>query len=345
MASIERTKSGKWSCRIYVGKKDGKNVYKRITADTRKEAERQAHIYLEEHPISRSGSDMTVKEAMEAYVEAKNEILSPSTIAGYKRIIAHRFVEIQNQPIAMITREELQAAVNKEAACRSPKSVSNAVCLLSAAFSMFKLDISGLTLPQKKKTEIVIPTDDELEKLTAASEKWGISLPVHLAAYMGMRRSEIAALDLEKDVNLDAKTLRINKAVVAGEKNVYITKGTKTTNSTRVLPIPSVVLPVIQKAIEEKQSSLTPGAIEGRFIKMKRAIGLNHITLHSLRHYFASTLVVMDVPDFYAMKLMGHSSDRMLKNVYQHVRQEYMDEITEKMDTFFSAKNKNMTTT
>lgn len=344
MASVEKTKSGKWSCRIYLGKKNGKDVYKRITADTRREAEHKAHVYLDEHPVNRSGSDMTVKEAMETYVEAKNEILSPSTIAGYKRIIAHRFIDIQNEPITMITREELQAAVNKEAASLSPKSVSNAVGLLTAAFSMFKIDITGLTLPQKKKTEIVIPTDDELEQIVTAAEEWGISLPVHLAAYMGMRRSEIAALDLEKDVNLEAKTLRINKAVVAGEGNAYITKGTKTTNSTRSLPIPSVVLPVIQKAVEEKQVSLTPGAIEGRFIKMKRAIGLEHITFHSLRHYFASTLVVMDVPDFYAMKLMGHSSDRMLKNVYQHVRQEYMDEISQKMDDFFAEKNKNMTT-
>ena len=94
MASTQKLPSGKWTCRVYVGMKDGKRVYKRITADTRREAEHKAHIYLEENTVNRSGSDMTVKEAMKAYIAAKSKVLSPSTIRGYWVIIRNRFQDI-----------------------------------------------------------------------------------------------------------------------------------------------------------------------------------------------------------------------------------------------------------
>ena len=178
-----------------------------------------------------------------------------------------------------------------------------------------------------------------MSSLCSSAPEWDISLPVYLAAYMGMRRSEICAIDLSKDVDLNAKTIRINKAMVINQNNEKVIKGTKTTNSTRTLPIPSVVYPVVEDAVHNKYQIPTPGAVEARFIKMKRSLGMDHITFHSLRHYFASTLVVMEIPDFYAMKLMGHNSDRMLKNVYQHIRQDYMQEVSNKMDAFFTSKN------
>ena len=184
----------------------------------------------------------------------------------------------------------------------------------------------------------MIPTDDEMKILCQAAPDWEINLPVHLAAYMGMRRSEICAVDLKKDVDLKKNTLRINKAMVINDKNEKVIKGTKTTNSTRTLPIPGVVLPVLEDAVKNGYTMPTPGALESRFIKMKRSLSLDHITFHSLRHYYASTLVVLEIPDFYAMKLMGHGTDRMLKTVYQHVRQDYMDEVSTKMDAFFAAK-------
>ena len=155
-----------------------------------------------------------------------------------------------------------------------------------------------------------------------------------------MRSSEIAALDFENDIDLEKMQIKINKAIVCDSNNEYVVKGTKTTNSTRVLPIPQVVVPIIEEQIFNKRKQLTLNTIESRFVKMRKTIGMDHITFHALRHYFASALIVMGVPDFYAIKLMGHKSDRMLKNVYQHIRQDYMDEITSKMDDFFTQNRK-----
>ena len=343
MASTQRTASGKWTSRIYIGLKDGKKQYKRFTADTKKEAERLAHTYAVNLPTEKHGGEMTLREAMEAYIASKNNVLSPSTVAGYRRIVAHRFKSLMDLKIRDLEKSDYQKAVNDEAAQHSPKTVLNAVGLLTASLSLQRIDVSGLTLPQEKKIEVVIPTDDEMQLLCAESEKWNISLPVHLAAYMGLRRSEICALDLRKDFNLKNNTVRIDKAIVVDENNERVLKGTKTKNSTRTLSIPGIVLPVLKTSIENNYTMPTPAALDARFIKMKRSIDLDHITFHSLRHYFASTLVVLNIPDFYALKLMGHGTDLMLKTVYQHVRQDYMNQVSSKMDDFFSSKKESMT--
>jgi integrase len=232
----------------------------------------------------------------------------------------------------------IQSAVNEEAALLSPKTVRNAAGLLTAALAMFDYKVD-VTLPQKKKTEIVIPTDEEMKILCDKAADTAMMVPICLAAYMGMRRSEISALDLEKDVDLENKKLRISKAVVKNKENRYVLKGTKTTESERILPIPSILVPVFTDLIQNGKKIPNPDQIEKGFIKLRDSLGLKHITFHSLRHYFASTLVTLDIPDFYAMKLMGHNSDKMLKTVYQHVKEDYMSSVTQKMDDFFTQKN------
>lgn len=335
MASTQRTASGKWTCRVYIGLKDGIKQYKRFTADTKKEAERMANTYKVNQPSQKQGLEITVREAMDAYIEAKSNVLSPSTIEGYKKIPRLRLQSIMKVKLCDLTAEQIQMAVNLDAAHLSPKSVRNAYGFLTAAISMHGYREKDITLPQKKKKEIVIPTDHEMSLLCAASEKYGIAAEVHLAAYMGLRRSEISAIDPKTDIDIKSKRLKISKAIVRSDSGKYVLKGTKTTSSERTLAIPEVVLPFLKTVVENEGSLRTPDYIEKKFVRMRNDLNLRHISFHSLRHYFASTLLVLGVPDFYAMKLMGHSSDQMLKNVYQHIRQEYMDDVSKKMNDFF----------
>ena len=336
MASLQRTASGKWTCRVYIGLKDGKPQYKRVTADTKKEAERLAQLFKLENTDKKPKSDLTLREAMERYIAAKEDLLSPSTVAGYIRILKHRFQSIMSAKLCDLTQEDYQIAVNSEAKILSAKSVENAVGLLTATLKLQKINIDKLTLPQEDKIEIVIPTDEELARLCDTSREWDIELPVYLAAYMGLRRSEICALKLKKDIDLNKHTLKIVKAVVINKNNEAVVKKPKKTSSTRILPIPDVVMEVVKRALENNYVMPTVGALESRFIDMKRSIDLDHITLHSLRHYFASVLVTLEVPDFYALKLMGHKTDVMLKTVYQHMRQDYMQEVSCKIDSFYT---------
>lgn len=63
--------------------------------------------------------------------------------------------------------------------------------------------------------------------------------------------------------------------------------------------------------------------------------GLKHYRFHDLRHVQASVMLMLNVPDKYAMERMGHASTNMLKNVYQHTMKSKSEEVADKVDQYF----------
>ena len=79
MAKAKKLPSGNWRVLVYAGKENGKNKYKSFTAPTKKEAEFQAAQYAMERKERENGA-MTVQEAIDRYIDAKEGVLSPSTV-------------------------------------------------------------------------------------------------------------------------------------------------------------------------------------------------------------------------------------------------------------------------
>ena len=57
---------------------------------------------------------------------------------------------------------------------------------------------------------------------------------------------------------------------------------------------------------------------------------------HALRHYFASVMLKLGIPDKYAKERMGHATDNMLKTVYQHIFADKQAEFSNKLNDFFT---------
>ena len=57
-----------------------------------------------------------------------------------------------------------------------------------------------------------------------------------------------------------------------------------------------------------------------------------------MRHHYASKCLLIGMPQKYIAEIMGHSSTRMIEQVYQHVfgsaMEEYANKIRNKMDDF-----------
>ena len=61
---------------------------------------------------------------------------------------------------------------------------------------------------------------------------------------------------------------------------------------------------------------------------------------HDLRHYTASVLLALGVPDKYAMEVMGHATNATLKQIYQHTMDDKRRETAEKMVSYFHRLSK-----
>lgn len=323
--------SGKWHVQVMVqGQRMGK------TFRTKEEASYwAAGIKTRCREAEKSPRDMTVGELLDRYIMSKDSVLSPSTIAGYKRIRRNWTKSFTQIRLADLTQERVQRQINLMAKTKSPKSIRNAHGLLTAALAEFWPEkVLRTTLPQKRRYEAAIPSQKDIVCLAAAAEGRPIELPFLLAVWMGLRVSEIRGLTWDC---IEGDMLHIKQAVVDGEHGPEI-KGTKTYSGDRWIRIPSRIQALIER--QPRQDAfivhMSGQAIYKAFSRLCEKSGVQHYRFHDLRHMQASVMLALGIPDKYAMERMGHTSTNMLRTVYQHTMQETREQVADMVDDYFS---------
>lgn len=334
MAKATKLPSGAWRVRVFMGK--GVPPVS-VTRDTKAEAEHAAaELRLDREQYS-SAPQMTLRDAITKYIESKRNILSPSTIRGYKGIQKNYLQDIMDLKLGKITQDLIQQSVNNDSALHAPKSIRNAHGLLSAVFAEYHPRFVLRTkLPARRKLVPQIPSREETVKIIEAAKGTELELPVLLALWLGLRLSEVRGL---KFTDLKGSTLTINAAIVYNENNESVEKQTKTYSSTRTLEVPESIVELINKQpkASEYVVNLSGHAIYMRFIRMCELNGIPHFRFHDLRHANASIMLALGIPDKYAMERMGHATNNMLKNVYQHTMQDEKTKINAMVDGYFKA--------
>lgn len=94
----------------------------------------------------------------------------------------------------------------------------------------------------------------------------------------------------------------------------------KTIESKRSICLPEYILSLINKLPDEQEYlvELNGRAINARFTRLLKKNNLPHISFHDLRHINASVMLMLGIPDKYAMERGGWSTDGVLKSTYQH---------------------------
>lgn len=258
-------------------------------------------------------SRMTFKAASAKYVDSKRNVLSPRTIREYSRMcgrLSEWFIEL---PLAEIDQAAINRQTNELACNKSPKTVACLHGFITAVLGVYRPDMKISTrLPQKVKNEPYIPSDKDVKRILQYIEGSRFEIPIVLACY-GMRRSEICALTLE---DIENDTVHINKALVQGENKEWIIKSTKTTESTRDIVIPIEIADKIRT--QGYVYNGYPGSISNHLTRVEKKLDIPHFSLHKLRHYFASKLSSMNVPEADILKLGGWETDHVMKRVYRH---------------------------
>ena len=261
---------------------------------------------------------LTLGKAFDNYIEAKDSVLSPSTILGYKKIRKGYLQSIMSVNITDLTQEEVQKAVNADfKRGASSKSVRNAHGLLNAVLREYRPNfVLRTTLPQKEPHEIQILTEDELKLLYKVSSGTKYHLPIVLASWLGLRMSEIRGL---KFTDIKNGKIHIQRAIVEGE-NGPAEKLTKSLAGDRYLSCPAEIQKLIDGQAHETEYivPLTEATIYKGFKRLCEKANITPCRFHDLRHFAASEAHSLGIPDKYQMKRMGHKTDNMLKTVYQH---------------------------
>lgn len=338
MAKAKKLPSGNWRVRVYAGDDEhGKKIYKSFTAPTKKEAEYMAAEYqMTGKQKAAPAGDMTLREAYSRYIESKTNVLSPSTIREYKGCANRCLQDLMPLKVKDLTQEEVQIAINHMAIDHSPKSVRNAHGLLSSVLSIYYPELQLHTrLPQKEKNIIAIPTENEIKQLLSATENEPIHIAILLGAVGTLRRSEICALTKS---DLQPNGVMVDKAMVMDDNKEWVIKGTKTTAGTRFVELPKYVMYKLLAVPGDRLYPYQPVTLTNRFVLLSKEILGKKYRFHDLRHYSASVLHAMGVPDLYIMKRGGWDSRETLDRIYQHIISEEQKRFNEQiMERFESA--------
>ncbi len=326
MAKATKLPSGSYRCRVLSRSEQvwdsennswkTKKIYESFTADTKKEAERLAMEFeLHKETAASRPTDISLGDAIKQYIDIKRKVLSPSTITGYESLMKTAYTNICSISIRKIDNITIQKWTSCYSESHSPKTTANAHGLLVSAISMFRPDFQIMTkLPARIKPELYVPTDQDVKKLLDHVKGKELEIAILLAAFGPMRRGEICALTSD-DIN--GNIITVNKAYVADSKKNWILKQPKTYSGYRQIRFPQFVIDRLQ-GIEGEIIKATPDQITNRFKRAVHFSGLPHFRFHDLRHYAASIMHALGMPDQYIMQRGGWSSDYVMKNIYRN---------------------------
>lgn len=297
---------------------DGKRVYKSFTADTKEQAEFLAATWATKK--KRSFNNPTMSEAIDTYISHREPILSPSTITGYISISKQIKNDIGRLCVSEINNEKLQAYVAELSLTKSAKTVKNYITFIQSVLSSVMPDRKyNLTMPKRQPLTYNLPDEDALKTLLDTTTG-DLHLAILLGAVGGLRRGEICALTND-DVLRDLNAVYIHADMVKSKDNVWIYKPIpKTTSSVRKVDLPKKII----EQIPDKDGYIVPRDpdwITRNFRRHANRLGLK-CRFHDLRHYCASYLHSIGVPDQYIQERGGWKTDNTLKSVYRNTIRE-----------------------
>ena len=316
MAKAKQLPSGNWRARVYSHTSpDGIRHYESFTASTKEEANMLAAQFANSKQRKLS-NDLTILEAINGYITAKTNVLSPSTIRSYRNMADKHYKDIGRLKIKRLTSEDAQIFISKLATEFSAKTVKNVYALLTASVAFYAPDITlRVSLPTAIKKPQSAPENNDIVALYNMASDW-MKKCIALAAFGSLRRGEIAAL---RYGDLNGNTIFVHSDMVMDEHNQWVHKEIpKNQSSVRYVKLPDQVVSILGTgAADEYIIKYNPNTISKMFIKLRNRVGIN-VRFHDLRHYYASIGATLNIPDIYLADFGGWRHDStVMKSVYQ----------------------------
>lgn len=287
--------------------------------------------------IKRYHFETFAQEWLNEYVR-KN--LRPRTIDFYKHLLNSRIIpHFYGYKISDISRSDIKIFLNtltEDLTSETIKKYRNClVTMFNYAIEMEYLQINPAQNVSIPKGKIIEKKDncynvEQLKQLLKSldNERPECRIFVYIVAFTGIRREECLPLKID-DIDFENNLININKALTMSDEKGLIIESTKNKSSIRRIKIPNVLSTEMKKYIKEQNIEdslfkLTPNAITQWFGKFVKRHKLEHITLHGLRHTYATYLISQNKDINIISTLLGHSSVNITGKIY--INKDYTNE-------------------
>lgn len=317
---------------------------------------RQNFVIPKERNANTISEEMLFADFLEQWLVVVKSSIAPTTYSSYskkvKNIIAPFFrkreITLQNLKAKDIQEFYIQQLQRVKAAT----VISYHANIHRALEYAVKIDLISsnpadrIERPKKEKYMAKYYKADEINQLFKLSKGSNIEIPILLAAFYGLRRSEVLglkwdAIDFEKNIITVRHT--VTKAEIDGEQRIIMSDTTKTKSSLRSLPLVDFVGERLKQLKEEQEKNqilcgssynnnyldyicvdaignlLAPDYVSAAYKRFLKNNKLKVIRFHDLRHSCASLLVANGVSLKQIQEWLGHSDFSTTANFYAHL--------------------------
>ena len=179
----------------------------------------------------------------------------------------------------------------------------------------------------KGKREREFPSEDDIRIINESIDNVNeniYALMAYMALYTGLRRGELCALQW-KDIDFEQKLIRVSKSIYWTDDHVPHVKEPKTSAGIREVPLMDSLADLLSsrkgKANDYIFGPLKSYQIDKGFARFQKETGLG-VTLHGLRHGFASILYRNNVDIKTAAYVLGHAQSSTTLEIYTHLMEQ-----------------------
>ena len=293
-----------------------------------------------ENDIDKDMVGITFKKFSDMYIKHVSLYREMNTVLAFKTAINH-FIKLDDIEVSKITALDIQPLVDDltKSGLKS-NTIKWYLLLLNTIFKsaiddyniIYKTPIKNIKY-NKNKEEITkrALTDVECENLLDGFKNTKYYSLILIALKCGLRLGEILGLTWD-DIDEINQVIKVTKQWKQLKDNTYGFGTLKSKNSCREVPISPKTLAALKSASKVRN-------INGRILNFKNTdstsiclnrlfkLGGYNITIHELRHTYATTLISNGVPFKTAAQFLGHTVEQTMKT-YSHVNDDMVKKAT-----------------
>lgn len=228
------------------------------------------------------------------------------------------------------------------------EAVKRKIIIENPASEIKKLKSSQL----KEKVRALTPDEECRLYKILTTEDVNYSEQMLLSMMTGMRMGEVNALKVD-DINIRLKTISISKTISRSSKGeAIISQGAKTANGNRMIRFSNAVLPLVNnilqhshgneylfvrngKLINTSQVNLQFQRVLERYIILDKKVK-GKVSLHSLRHTFATRCIEAGMQPKVLQHILGHSDIKITLNTYCDAFENFQNDNLNKTDEYLA---------
>ena len=320
--------------------------------------------YNDEHGNIAYGTNMTVNTWFEYWINnIKTNTVRKSTLNHYLDRYNYNIKEfIGNMIISDVKPMHCQNIINNMVS--KGYAVSSMTQTRITLFSMFSSAVENeiilknpvsksVKCPKSKKNDVRVLTIEEQELFLEVAKTSSYYRQYQFILQTGLRIGELIGLKWE-DVNFDSRTISIQRSVKFHTQDNFAISPPKSMSGYRTIPLTDLAYNILidikkerkkEKVINidfkdyiflNKQGRPTTNIVYNNNLrKLCKRANIEKISVHTLRHTFATRCIEADMRPKTLQGILGHSNISVTMDLYVHITEESKENEMKKFQNYF----------